>query len=300
MPEIKITPAELRTLADALESNALRIKQGANETGRTIEGAISGGVFSGIRAENLIGRFRQTQPTMEVWPNQLTQFASMLRDAADAFTQADLVGGGGSVKGASTGPSDDAANQKQIDGLKQDIADNWKKVKDDIADLVRETGGLAIEQIILLLIPEAASKAAFLANLARFGVTNSGKAAELFDSYNKLLQERKSFVELEAVQMEKTMNPAFNNPAELNKLRNQWSTLQQDGINSRASRIDEYVNGSPNDIVQRLAYASSPVIRLSGMAASYDSYFDSWISNENNIDTASAGLQAVQIRAGKI
>ncbi len=89
MPQIKITPAELRSAADAIEKHATSIRQNVTGTGQLIEGSINQGHFQGHRAEHLISHYRQVHPTIEAWPGQMVQFASQLREAAAAFEKAD-------------------------------------------------------------------------------------------------------------------------------------------------------------------------------------------------------------------
>ncbi len=89
MPEIKLTPTELRSAADAIENRAANIKQNVVETGQLIARAIDNGRFQGNRAGHLISHYHQLQPTMEGWPASMALFAAQLREAADKFEKAD-------------------------------------------------------------------------------------------------------------------------------------------------------------------------------------------------------------------
>lgn len=92
MPDqIRVTPAQLRELADTLENKATRIEQRVENTSQIVESAIVRSFFAGHLATQLITRYRQVHSTMETWPGYLTQFAQRLREAADAFEQADTA-----------------------------------------------------------------------------------------------------------------------------------------------------------------------------------------------------------------
>lgn len=89
MTQIRVTPAELRSVAEQLELAARRISSATNTVDQTIKGAIQGDHFKGVRAQEIIVRYQHIAPTMDTWQQQLMYFADMLQIAADRFEEAD-------------------------------------------------------------------------------------------------------------------------------------------------------------------------------------------------------------------
>jgi len=92
---ILVTPDNLRTTAAEIERSARRLESLVGDTTQNVERAIASAWIEGHRASSLIARYRRAQPTMEVWPTYLRQFADRLRAAADAFDRADQMTGSG-------------------------------------------------------------------------------------------------------------------------------------------------------------------------------------------------------------
>lgn len=120
MTEIRVTPSQLRQVADAIDSAAQQVGSSVTEVTHTVNAAVAGGHFKGSSANNLMNRFRVLHGTMEDWQPFLMQFALMLRAAANHFEEADRLdsrfSGGGGGGGGRSGGWTDPNTAYQFDG----------------------------------------------------------------------------------------------------------------------------------------------------------------------------------------
>lgn len=109
MGQIRVTPAELRRIADSIDRSARVVEDRVSATGQIIGPLIQNGVFRGNLASSLMTGYEQTRPTMEKWPHDMRNFSAMLRLAADKFEEADQqhaarIGGALALEGTGSAP----------------------------------------------------------------------------------------------------------------------------------------------------------------------------------------------------
>lgn len=312
MADIKITPAQLREAADTLEQQARLVDERVADTGRIIERAIAGQAFAGNRATALINRYHQKQQIMEAWPQALTDFAAKLRAAADRFETADRTQDGQTYTPVSSAPTSipsAAASspyagmsaeelKAKTDELAASMKDKWLTIKDILRSLTVE-GAASIIGAIATGGSSAAIQAAVRGAAIAAGVSSLDDISQLVNAFQGIEADRQAYVEMGMVQFEQTMHANFDSNAELNELQASWSKIQQDGLNSRFEIVRDFTGGGGN-IVEQMIMSINPLGRIAGMAATYDSYFDMWIGNEQRIAQAEAYLKAVELRRAEL
>lgn len=88
MPQILVTPEELRSKAAALRDSASRIQNALDETnGKILQ--LSSSLFAGVRADTLRQRYLVKSENMRKAKQAIIHFAGLLEQAAAAFEKAD-------------------------------------------------------------------------------------------------------------------------------------------------------------------------------------------------------------------
>lgn len=303
--QIRVTPQQLRQAADQLDTASRNIETAVSSTKQTIERLHSANYFEGNRASVLSGRFQQVSNTMIVWPQNLKQFATLLRDAAAIFEQADNISGNAATSTPSTthtlkpldntypyNLSDDKL-QEAIANQKASMVDQWKKIKDSLAHGTINSVGTILSALA------TAETVVGLPVAIELGKEAANNFYDVKNALDEIQKARQEFINLQGVASERSMSMNFDTQAELDQQRAVWEKLQADGIQSRTDIIQSFSQGS-NNFVEQAVLTMFPVARVAGMAATYDTYFDTWISNEMNMATAEAHLNAINIRQGRL
>lgn len=86
---VRVVPSTLNSLADSIESRAMRIEQRVQQTITTLENLIQGGGFEGARAQIALWQYEQQKPTLLMWSKRLQTYSTRLYAASEAIKIAD-------------------------------------------------------------------------------------------------------------------------------------------------------------------------------------------------------------------
>ncbi len=304
--EIRITPEQLREIADQINTHASQIEQQVTEISRAVDLMLHGGYFKGHLSSQWSTRYNQTRDTMETWPRYFNQFADILRTAADRFTREDHEQQGPMYKvppdGNDPANMSDEALSERVTQLRESLRTSWETIGDQIKSLGWEGATIASSAILTALtgggaLPVAASIGATL------GVDLLKALADLPElqaTVQTLSTDSQEYMELAGIQAERTMHFSFDTPQELDQQRQIWQTMLDDRVNSRWEILQSFTGTNASLGEQLVNGLLLPFMRPVSMAMTFDTYWDTWVSNEMQIYRVQAQLNALDIRAQQI